>query len=157
MAITRTIGKMPTATTDNNVDLAIVDKTKLSLLGSAVVSGNLRTAKYIYADGDKSYEVSVEVRIQLDPPKAQDALQHVSIKYTTRQLLADSVTGLTTIGKPVAFFIGYEVPLEGTVTNAELMLGLSSIYGLTLGTITAGVGADTIINDLGFLIPTAYS
>jgi hypothetical protein len=156
MTITRTIGKMPTATTDNNVDVAILDKTKLSLL-SSVVNGNLRTAKYVYADGDKSYEASLEVRISLDAPKVADALQHVSVKYTTRQLLADSVTGLTTIGKPVSFFIGYEVPLEGTVTNAELMLGFSTIFGATLGTITAGVAADTIINDLGFLIPTAYS
>lgn len=155
MSIARTIGKLPTAVTDNNTDIPMLDITKLFLNGNKT-DGNLRTAHYVYADGDDSYEVAVDVRITLDNPKAADAQRHVTVKVTTRQLSTDSVTGLTTVGKPVAFFIGYEVPLEGTVTVAEIRLGLGTAYGLTCDGVTAGVPGNGFIQKLAYLIPAMY-
>lgn len=154
MAISYSQGKLPTTVTDNNVDIPIIDPTKWEEDRSGFLSSNnVRQARYVYADGDKGYEMTLTVRVTLDNPRDAEAQQHVSIKLTTRQLIADSVAGTTLIGKRISYFIGWEIPLENTVTTAELRLGLGSIYGATCDGIASGVPGNGHIERIGRLLP----
>lgn len=158
MSITKTQAKLPTAVTDNNVDIAYLDPTKwVEDRTGIIASANVSQARYVYADGNKAHSMTLTIRIALDSATKRDAMQHVSVKLSTRQLIADSVSGITSVGKPIVYFIGYEIPIENDVPTADLRLGLSAIYGATCDGITAGVPGNGYLDTLGQLVPNILS
>lgn len=157
MTVSYTTGVLPTVTTDNNVDIAILDQSKLELLETQVSADrNKRISYYVFTDTATSYETRVEVEITLDKVNKPFAARHVTLRCETAVLATDSVTGLTSPVDKVKFFIGYEVPLAGYITVAQIRMGLSTMYSLTFPSVSSGVPVETHLTKLANLIPAVF-
>jgi hypothetical protein len=157
MTITKTLAKLPGAVTDNNVDIAVIAQSDLKYQRTEKSTDGLSTTQfYILATGDPSQEVSVTVRLAFDGPKVTQRKRRLTIKLVTSQLIADSVAGTTVLGDSVESFIGWAVPMDGSVVVADLRMLLSSMYGLTFDAVTSGVPSNALLTKASFNVSTLY-
>jgi hypothetical protein len=157
MTITKTLGKIPTAVTDNNVDIAVLAQSDLDLISQEKSpDGLVRTATYVYAAGDPAQELTVIVRIASDKLTSKAPKRRVTIRLVSNQVIEDSVAGTTVNGDSIESFIGYVIPIDGSVAVADLRLLLSTVYGLTFDSVTSGAPSNALLTKTAFLTPLLY-
>lgn len=157
MSQTSSLAKVPTSSTDTNVDHYVIDKSKLKEsepLNPA--PANTAVQSYILRDGDTYIPVFVEVRIQRDNlSRANPQVRH-TVKLLTHELVDDTVTEIEAIAGPVDAGIYFNLPLGHRVSSSDIMKLLSSVYFLLCGTVTAGVPDSTYVDRLLYGQPDIY-
>jgi hypothetical protein len=157
MSITTTLAKVPTAVADNNLDISVLDKTKLKLRSVTQSADKLvLIADYVYADGNPDHEVSVIIRFATDKSSGLKRKQRISARLATPVLSADSVSGLTSVGDDAEGFVALNIPVGSAIDTSDLLLLLYSTVSLLLGAISSGAADESIIDALRNGIVSIY-
>jgi hypothetical protein len=155
MTITKEVGKLDSAVNDVNIDIYTLDQSKLVFDGITTEASGARVARWIFADGDTAQEKTVTVRIQKDNGRKPDPRLNITVKISSNVISSDSVTGITTIGKRVHAFWGYDLPSEG-VAVVDLRKMLDEAYSLGHDSVTSGVPSNAHLTKLAYGTITVY-
>lgn len=158
MTLTSTIAKIGSGA-DVNFDIPTLDQSKLLLQGTTVdATARTITSEYVYADGDVSVPVNVSVRIAYDKASSgKAAYKRMTIRLESRELVSDSVSGVTTVGgAPIQIVTTINVPIGSTITVAELLKMIGNAQSLLYPSFTSGAASDDHITALGFDVTALY-
>jgi len=132
-ATTYTINKLPSAVSDNNVDLMTLTQAAFSLNLDRSGPG---FAFYDYATGDNSLPAAITSRLTQNKKIAIPTFQW-TLAFETSQLETDGDSNIV-IGSDVTYGLWVKGPIRHRPTAAEVLGGLGAVYAATGASISAG-------------------
>jgi len=130
-------GHLPTATTDNNIDHPMINKSQLALIGFTSTPKRT-TGDYSVQDGVSSSRGTAYVNVDIGP-----ATMRMTLGYKDFFVWTDSETGLLSLGQPFKVTKVLEFPAAPYMTGSILRNISMSANSLEFGTVTTGVPATT--------------
>jgi hypothetical protein len=143
MSVSKSIGTLPTSTTDNNVDMNVINQANLKKVGQTFPTNQSTQTVYNYASSNSAAVPSVSIRVTRSKTWIE-----ISVITDYPVLITDSVAGtelLDTTGARKTEII--RVPYGLTAAQVvDLLLAGTSLWWPS---VTAGVPAeDYIVNAL---------
>jgi hypothetical protein len=156
-ATTFDTNKLPATSSDNNVDLAVIDQSLLVLNENLSTRGNPLNslAVYDYRTGDKTYPAQVKSRLSQDGPKVLVPSFQWTAAFATLQLATDGDSNIS-VDAPEEWGIYYKGPVRQRTTEARMMRGFHVVLGLTGPSIASGVLNTGRLTDVLYLDPYVY-
>lgn len=151
MTITNTLPKLTASQTD--VDLPILDKTKLMRRGTSIRNDGLgQNTRYTIADGDENVPVDINISIRDDDKLQKDGFQyrHNSFALEAQVLQVDSENAAGDKTWPITAVLAINVPHGAPMTVAMARQLIGNLYSLTIASISSTVITEGPLVNLGF-------
>jgi len=133
MSITLSMGSIATSTTDNNVDMNVLDQSKLTRVSQTFPNPQTSRTVYNYVSGDSLYVPSLSC--QVTRAKYKIDYEH---RFEVPTLVTDSVAGTVTPGPtPSVGTIKFSVPLG--MSPDQVMDLMLTTFSLLWASVAAGV------------------
>lgn len=150
MSVDKTLVNQPSAATDTNFDLWLLDQTKFKLIGTKV-DGNTTTSDYVYADGEPAFRVILRVLTTVDGPKVLPfPMRRTTLKLLVPQIWTDTETSVVTAGPTCEFWGGFAVPADESVSVAVQSKWLNATMGMYYPSYASGAGNTATLTALAF-------